>query len=84
VIRVFQIVGACIVIIYCLVELGQNAQLPQTEVLFRGVGRMGYIARWQAEIVYTIFIITCSSLVIHTPRANRSGAGNPEDEHDNI
>jgi hypothetical protein len=45
---------------------------------------MGYIARWQAEIVYTIFIIISSSLVIHTLRANRSGAGNSEDEHDNI
>ena len=69
-IRVFQIIGACAVIIYCAIQLAQDANLPQNDVLGRSVGRIAYIARWQAEVVYVIFIIMCSTLVIYTPRAD--------------
>jgi hypothetical protein len=84
VIRVFQIVGACAVIVYCLVQLAQYAQLSQTDVIWQHLGRVRYVERWQAEVVYGIFIILCGRLIIRVLRASGSDDDNPKDEHDNI
>jgi hypothetical protein len=84
VIRVFQIAGACAIIVYCLVQLGQDAHLPQTDIMWQHIGRVRRIERWQADVIYGIFIILCGSLIIHVLRANGSDDDNSKDEHDNI
>ena len=73
---------------YCLVRLAQDAPLSQRDVVYDGtprLGRMGYMERWQEEVVYAIFIIICGSLVVYTLRKG-DAAGRPasEDKHDNI
>ncbi len=85
VIRLFQIVGACAVIVYCVLQLAQDVRLPQTDIIWPGrFGRIGHIARWQAELVYVIFIILCGSLVIHALRTGSTGGSVSQDKRDNI
>ena len=83
-IRIFQIIGACAVIVYCVFQLAEDIQLAQSDIIWRGVGRMAYIARWQAEVVYLIFIILCGSLVVYALRTGSTRGTPSEDEHDNI
>ena len=80
-IRVFQIVGACAVVRF---QLAEDVHLPQADIIWRGVGRMGYIARWQAELVYLIFIILCGSLIVYALRTGSSRGTPSEHERDNI
>ena len=70
------------VIIYCVVRLAQDAHLSQSEIVYWGRGRMGYVARWQEEVVYGIFILLCGSIIIYALRTG--AAAKSEDEHDNI
>jgi hypothetical protein len=87
-IRAFQVIGACAVIVCCLARLAYDAPLSQRDVVYDGtprLGRMAYMERWQEEVVYAIFIIICGSFVAYTLRTG-GAAGRPtsEDEHDNI
>jgi hypothetical protein len=68
-IRAFQIIGACAVMVYCIVRLVHESHLPQSQVVYqprRSNAHMSYIERWQEEAVYVVFIVMCGSLLVYT------------------
>ena len=86
-IRLFQIVGACAVMAYCLVRLVEDTHHSQSDVVYQPKhysDKISYIERWQADALYVIYIIMCGSLVVHTLGSGRSDAPNSERGHNNI
>lgn len=86
-IRAFQIIGACAVMVYCLVRIAQDSRLRQTDVVYqprRYNSKISYLERWQEEVVYGIFIIMCGSLVVYALKSDGVKDENCDDKRRDI